>query len=50
MIHRPQHPDPSVKQRTSAFRRHDESLYSGLPVRQLLLSFRELLDVIGCAC
>jgi hypothetical protein len=40
VIHRPQHSDASVKQRTPAFRRHDQRLYSGLPVGQLLLSLR----------
>jgi hypothetical protein len=38
VIHRSQHSDASVKQRTSTFGGHDQRLYSGLPGGQLLLS------------
>jgi hypothetical protein len=40
VIHRSQYSDACVKQWTSAFRSHDQRLYSGLPVGQLLLSLR----------
>ena len=40
VIHRPQHSDAGVKQWTSAFRSHNQRLYGGLPVEQLLLSLR----------
>jgi hypothetical protein len=40
VMHRPQHSDARVQQWTSIFRGHDQSFYSSLPVRQLLLSLR----------
>ncbi len=47
VVHSPQHPDSRVKQWGSTFRSHDQCLYGGLPVWQLLLSLRQLLDVLG---
>jgi hypothetical protein len=48
MVDRPEYTDTRVKQRTTAFRGHDQSLDRGLPVRLVLFGLRSLLDVIGC--
>jgi hypothetical protein len=47
VVHRPQHPDARVQQRATVFRGHDQRLYGGLPMGQLLFCLRWRLDVIG---
>jgi hypothetical protein len=33
VVHRPQHSDARMQQRTATFRSQDQGLYGGLPVR-----------------
>jgi hypothetical protein len=47
VVHRPQHPDTRMKHRAATFGGHNQRLYSGLQVGQLLLSLGYLQDVVG---